>query len=131
MKTKIKLRDFVAEAAPISEQDKKFAKLFAALHEVEQERKSEEAKFRKAAIHMFTEYNKKQEAIRSRGYKIAGQIEDLSNATESDLLEVQEEFIGSYLNPPEDQTPRTAEFALPKALIGLRLALAARGQHGN
>jgi len=118
---KIQLHDFAVTASTLTEDEtKKFKTMFEALDKVEKERVDHESSFRKAVTKLFTDFDKKQNAIKERGIKIASEIEDFTDETDSELLESQEEQVNRYLDP-ESSSPRTAQFILPRSLIGLRL----------
>ena len=101
------------------EEDKKFKALFEKLQKAAKERNTHEADFRAAITKLFAEFDKKQATINDNGYKIAAEIDDLVEETDSELLETQEELVALFM---ESTAPRTAQFMLPRKLIGLRLA---------
>lgn len=131
---KIQLHDLVSESAKKSFKqkeledfiEKKFKYLFEDLAKVDKERTDHEAAFRKAATKLFTDFDKKREEIRARGIKLANEIEDLSEEVDQNLLESQENQIEFYLDPTPEELENTAEFILPRNLIGQRLVKSVR-----
>ncbi len=106
--------------------EKSFKYMFEDLTKIDKERLDHEAAFRKVATKLLTDFDKKREEIRSRGMKLAAKIQDLEEESDSTLLESQEEQVDFYLDPTPEELENTAEFILPRNLIGQRLVKSVR-----